>query len=149
MIQDGFKWLKVEDTTHGELKLVVSIPTTEDPWGVMAPLKGTEWEPLIRVISGDSMSHAMHGYSTPLARELGLEPRLLARKVPEECAMCDLWDQGCLTAGPNCRPGPDVPDCYEGRHEDPIIRMLIGQVVIAWRDGWYVVVVEGDEFSLR
>ena len=134
----------MSDTFHGTYKLLVAIPR-EDAWGVLAPLRGTVWGSLIREVSGEAMAHARHGFLTPLANEIGPEPKHLMRKVPDAVGMCALSVGGaCAGATPLCRPGPKVPDCYEPTGD---ATSVVYRVVLAWREGRYVVVVKGDEFS--
>lgn len=146
---DGIRLLVVPDLTHGELRLAVVVPRGGDMWGVLAPLRGTDWEPLIRVVPGEAMAHARHGYATPLAKVLGPEPSVLSRKVPQATGLCRLATGGqCAGASPRCRPGPKLPDCYQPPGPDPRAQEMAAVVALAWRDGFYVVVVDGDEFSL-
>lgn len=148
MLSNGLKWMTLNDPDQGELKLLVAVPKGGDPWGRLAPLRGTPWEDRIAVVSGEAMSHAMHGWATPLVREIGLAPHYRIRKVPEEEGWCWLHDNGCVLASEKCKPGSDVPDCYEGRADDPELRRAISHVVLAWAENRYVLVVEGEEFSL-
>ena len=131
-----------------EIKIMRPVPSSDDPWGVLAVLKGTVWEPLIPVIDGMTYSHALHGYVAPLLKVLGRPPHAQAQKVPEGHRMCVLHSKRCLGASPHCQPGPKVPDCYEAPGlESPEAQRAVALVVEAWREGRYVVVVEGEEFS--
>ena len=51
-------------------------------------------------------------------------------------------------AGDKCRPGQGVPDCYEPPGLEGEVAMLATTVALAWREGRYVVVVDGPEFNL-
>lgn len=145
----GLQHFTVQDMTYGELRLVVAIPNDEHPWGVLAPLRGTPWEPFIRVVPGEAMAHARHGYAAPLVAVLGPSPAVIARRVPPRVGMCRLAQQGtCAGASPTCLPGPKLPDCYEPPGLSPVAQEMAAAVALAWRDGSYVVVVDGDEFSL-
>jgi len=120
-----------------------------DPWGELAPLKGTPFESLIPVVSGDALSHALHGYLKPLLGEIGPEPKSLARMVPKAQRVCESH-KGCLMYDvKNCQPGPKVPDCFEpsGLQTDAA-RVAAGIVAVAWAEDRYVLVVVGPEFSL-
>lgn len=132
------------------MRIVAAVPKGDDPWGVLAPLRGTVWGSLVREVSGEAMAHARHGFATPLMREIGPHPRVLSRKVPDEDGLCAFARDGsCAGATLSCRPGPKLPDCYEPpRLADPEAQRLATTVALAWRDGSYVVVVVGGEFSL-
>ena len=145
MLYEGFKWLTLTDPQQGEVKLLVPLPTRDDPWGALAPLRDTSWGQLIPVVSGSAMSDAVHGWATGLMRVIGPEPRHLQRGVGDwYCAL----HEACLIAAPHCRPSTDLPDCYEAPHDDPEVGRLASLVALAWREDRYVIVVEGREWSL-
>ena len=132
-----------------DIKILRPTPTPDDPWGALASLKGTPWQPLIPEIPGDAHSHALHGYPGPFLAVLGRPPYAQALKLPESHRVCSMHNQGCLGAGEKCRPGPGMPDCYEPPGlDDPEARTAATLVAEAWAEGRYVVVIVGDEFSL-
>jgi hypothetical protein len=47
-----------------------------------------------------------------------------------------------------CYPCKKLPDCYAPPKLSPEAQALACAVALAWRDGYYVVVVEGEEFIL-
>lgn len=142
---DGFREINLTDREQGELKLLVVTPRDGDPWGLLAPLRDTAWGRQVAIVSGEALSHAMHGWATPLVREIGVPPRVRAKRVPEVCAL----NRSCLgfKAG-ICQPGPDLPDCYEPPGLEGPLRSAVTQVALAWREGRFVVVVNGPEFAL-
>lgn len=144
---DGLHLFKLDDLDHGEIALAVAIPREADPWGVLAPLRETVWGSLIREVSGEAMAHARHGYATPLMREIGPHPQYLARKVSDADGMCALKAE-CAGFTPKCRPGKALPGCYEAPGLDLEGSRLAAMVALLWREGRYVLVVVGDEFSL-
>lgn|GEM_PF-1618743 len=138
------------DAIFGDLRLMFPVPL-EDPWGVLAPLKGTSWEPRIPVVSGNVLSHAMHGHTKMLREKLGRPPRIAAQRVPEEEAWCILGQNGsCAMAGANCRPGGNgsLPQCYLPPELTPDQAYVASAVALAWDEGRYVIVVEGEGFVL-
>lgn len=143
-MSEGFREINLNDSEQGEIKLLVVVPKEDDPWGVLADIRDTDWGQQVAVVSGESMSHALHGWATPLMREIGVAPRQRARRVRKLCSLA----QGCVGAGPGCVPGVDVPDCYEPPGVPPSVLMAVTRMVLAWKDGRYVVVVNGPEFSL-
>lgn len=137
-----FRRIDLVDPQWGDIKLTVAVPQGGDPWGALAPLRGTPWGDQIQVVSGEALSHALHGWAAPLMREIGNPPETRSKRIPTDIAGCALRE-GCLGATEACRPGPELPGCYEPEGADPVA----AEVAFAWRDGRYVVVVEGYEFS--
>ena len=136
------------DDTWGPVKLMRPIPKEGDPWGVLAPLRDTALRDLIPIVSGENFSHAMHGRLTPLMREIGPEPRWVLKKVPYPFNRCQ-YEKACPMASPACIPKAGVPDCYApGGGLDYDVLQLASTVILAWADDYYIVVVEGEEFSL-
>lgn len=141
-MSDGFREINLTDAEQGEIRLLMALPAGDDMWGCLSPLKGTSWEPLIQVVSGEAFSHALHGWATPLVREIGIPPQVRSSRVPLTDSQC-AQHGACLGAAPHCRPGPKVPECYEA----PI--PVASRVALAWREGRYVIVVNGKGFVLR
>ena len=132
-----------------EIKVMRPVPFPDDFWGSLGSLKGTIWESFIPIIPGMIYSHALHGYPRPLLEILGRPPLAHASKIPKEHRFCRLHGQKCLGSDIHCQPGPKVPDCYEA--PGPLseeARMAVALVVESWREGRYVIVIEGEEFSL-
>lgn len=136
---DGLRSIHLEDRDQGSLRLLVAIPVAGDPWGILVPLRGTPWERLVRVVPGSALSHAMHGYATPLVRALGPDPAKVGRRLDDRDARCMQWSS-CLTPAPTCRAGHSMPDCFDGGSD------IASILVTSLRDGWHVIVVEGPEF---
>jgi hypothetical protein len=147
MQSDGLKWLKLDDPDQGEILLMVPIPHDGDPWGSLAVLRGTIWESLITVVTGAAMSDAMHGWATGLVRTIGIQPKYRRKRVSDDDGLCKLYED-CALATIHCHPRDQFPDCYEAPLDDPEAAMMAAQVAMAWREGRYVVVVEGKEWSL-
>jgi hypothetical protein len=104
---------------------------------------------MLPVVSGQVMSVAVHGHTLPLVRLLGRPPEALMRKVPNEFRVCGNA-KGCGSFRVvDCQPCMKMPDCYEPPGLDSEVAVAAGALVaLAWRDGIYVVLVEGPEFSL-
>lgn len=146
---EGIRNMTVADQTYGELKLAVAVPYHGDSWGVLAPLRETVWGPLIRVVPGEAIAHARHGYAEPLIRVLGPAPSVLARKIVDHDGLCDMAQKkSCGIAGQHCRPGSKLPECYQPPTLTGSAQEMAAVVALAWRDGFYVLVVDGNEFSL-
>jgi hypothetical protein len=142
---DGLREFEITDDKQGVIKLLVAIPRGNDPWGVLAPLKNTAWGAEIQVIDAEPYSHALHGWVMPLVRVLGVAPKVRARRVVEVCGL----QRGCIGFKKGiCQPGIDLPDCYEAPDLKPEAALIATRVALAWREGRYVVVVEGEGFSL-
>ena len=141
--------MNLDDPQWGEVKLLVAKSQTGEPWGVLAPLKDTQWGELVSVVTGSAFSDAMHGDATRLMREIGAAPRLQVKTISEEDGVCrNCWT--CPIYRPHCRPGKKLPDCYEAPGEwDPVQSSLITYVALALSEDRYVMVVEGNEWSVR
>jgi hypothetical protein len=140
---DGLVVYRIGGTDWGDLRVCRPIPRLQDAWGVLAPLRGTPWGDALPIISGDAMSHALHGWAMPLVRELGPKPSSRGVEAPVMCALFDT----CITAGPKCHPFGPSPECYEAPVEDSIVRAA-NAVALEWSSGSWVVIVEGREWSL-
>ena len=140
----GLARFHLDTKEWGRIQILRPLPRDGDPWGVLAPLRETPWGAFITIVQGPSLSHALHGYSWPLAQELGRDPLVLARLVPREVGRClHAQNKTCTTIRPECLPGPETPDCYEAPGEHSQLSSL---VVLSWKKGTYVLVVEGEEF---
>lgn len=142
----GFREIDLDDADQGEVLLLIALPTEDHLWGVLAPLQNTPWGEQIQVVDGGDLSHALHGYATPLVRNLGSPPRRRARRMPADSVRCALRDS-CPMAADHCVPGPGMPGCYQPPAPEPEILALAAVVARAWAEGRYVMVVEGEEFS--
>lgn len=135
---------------YGKLKILRPVPMEGDPWGVLAPLKGTAWGEYIPVIDGQVFSEAMYGYAVPLMQVIGYDPidnaRRFAKKNP---SLCKNMGDCPMANEATCFPCKKIPDCYEapGFEEYPE-QQAATLVAKAWGEGRYVLVVEGGEFSL-
>lgn len=131
----------------GDILILRPYPKPGETWGDLAPLRGTPWGDLLSIVSGASLSHALHGYVTPLMREIGPDPRGLCRMLPvgfRECRMA----KSCPMVSKHCVPGPKLPTCYSPPRLPPEALLAGATVTGAWAEGRYVLIVEGEEFSL-
>ena len=113
----------------------------------MASLKDTPWGKQIPIVSGEVFSHATHGDVVPLLRVIGPPPHALMRMIPIRYRLCDNLNN-CINANPRiCHPCPDVPDCYTPPKTPPDSLMAAWIVIMAWKEGRYVIIVEGPEFG--
>lgn len=143
---------------YGDLKILRPVPQqsqvaedgawSSDPWGVLSPLRDSSWSSLIPVVDGEVFSHALHGHARPLIEVIGPAPRSLLRLIPEESRRC--WmDKNCISYSPKtCFPGKRLPVCFEPMGVEEAARRAASTVALAWAENRYVIVVEGDEFSL-
>ena len=147
MTNDGAARYVISHPQWGEIKILRPVPCRGDRWGVLAPLKGTPWGALISEVNGEALSHALHGRLRPLMTQIGPEPRLLLRRVPEGLRRCSLATT-CPLAKAVCHPCPKVPACYEppglGSSEAGAAAAM---VVLAWAEGRYVIVPTDTEFG--
>ena len=148
-IEDGIRRFKITSPQWGEIDILRPLPDSGGPWGVLACLKGTPYEELIPVVTGEDLSHALHGRATPLMRAIGRPPERLIKMIPEGFQLCQLADTCIMYDRKACFPGPKTPLCFEAPGMDTETAQMAATVVVqAWKDGRYVLVAEGDEFSL-
>ena len=149
MLLDGLRYavLKDPDRKVG-LKVMYPSPLPGNPWGVLLPVKESSWGEQIPIVSGEALSHALHGYVRPLREMLGNPPVQRARMVPLEDRLCYESQAGiCQMASPQCHPGSQqMPECYVAPTEDRALRTLGTAIAQAWEEDRYVFVVEGPEF---
>ncbi len=143
---DGIRRINLTDAEQGGILLTVILPKNDDLLGLFASIRGTEWAGLIRTVSGEALSHAVHGWATPLVRELGPHPSAVLRRHSTPCSL-STGDQ-CVGATANCRPGLRMPDCYEPPKLPMSVSSLVTTVLLELRGGRYVVAVSGSEFVL-
>lgn len=144
-MSDGFKRLRIEDRDFGVLQIVCLIPKTDpetgaiDSWGGMRDLEESGYP--VKMVSGFSLSQALYGNAGPLMREIGPEPKHLAKRVKGD--VCSLF-KGCpLAQAKVCFPNPKVPICYESTHGGNV-----AAVVRFWSEGCYVIRTDGTDFTL-
>ena len=126
-------------------------------WGELEPLRGTSWGEGVKVVSAESMSHALHGHFLPLFRELGRDPHASGRKVSDVEGLCKNLETCPISDPKLCRPGGRVKKkvgpagCYEPPLKDtpPEISAIFYMVTQAWKEGRHTLVVVGEGFNLR
>lgn len=142
-----FLEFKLQTQEWGEVKLSRVVPYQDDPWGKLAPLKETPWGQGIPVVSGENFSHAMHGHAMPLMRSLGPPPKVRLKRISEAWRHCEMA-KGCIShQQQKCHPCQELPDCYCPPLLKGDLQQLALHIALAWRDGFYVLVVDGPEFS--
>lgn len=137
----GTRQAKISCSEQGEFLLLWAIPKQDEPMGVFSVLRDTKWEVLVGKVTGESLSHAFHGWATPLVRELPPQPKQILRKLKSES--CWMKDE-CIMYGKKCFPHLDVPNCFEPQTED--IRKVVNYILCVMKQGFRVVWVEGKEF---
>jgi hypothetical protein len=130
----------------GDLPVLRPYPKPDEIWGDLAPLKGTVWESMVPIVSGASLSHALHGRVTPLMQEIGPAPRGLLRMVPKAFRTCREAGN-CITFNARCIPDQRMPECFVPTGLALEVRRAVSVLLNAWAEGRYVLVVEGGEFS--
>ena len=146
---DGLRYAVLRDPDRKEgLKVLYPSPLPGNPWGVLLPMRDSSWGKQIPVVTGDALSHALHGRVKPLREMLGNPPFQRARMIPLEDRLCyEAQANICQMAKPECHPGSQcVPECYVPPTEDRALRVLGAAVAQAWDEGRYVFVVDGPEF---
>lgn len=130
------------------IKILRPVPTGDDPWGILAPLRETPWGENLPVVSGEVMSDAQYGHVMPLVRLLGLPPDQQLKRIPVTFRMC-LSSKQCISyRQQDCHPCAKLPDCYTPPSIPHAAQEAAVLVAMAWRENRYVIIVEGSEFSL-
>jgi len=146
---DGLRYVAVEDVERSmKLLLLYPPPRDGDLWGALRPLEGTSWGAQIPIVSGEALSHALHGHPKPLREMLGPPPLRRTLRIAKREKLCLEAQQGiCDMAGPHCLPGSSqMPECYAAPTEDRALRECATAVAQAWDEGRYVFLVDGPEF---
>ncbi len=135
-----------------ELLLLYPPPEPNNHWGVLSGLQNTSWGANIPTVSGEALSHALHGHTIPLIRQLGVPPRARLAQTPNELKTCqEFTSSQCALFTPSCSPGSgDLPDCYSCPADIPLrLSHLVTVITKAWDEGRYVFTVDGPEFIFR
>lgn len=146
---DGLRYATLDDSERQTtIKVLYPSPLPGNPWGVLLPMRDSSWGEQIPVVTGDALSHALHGRVKPLREMLGNPPQQRAKMIVLEDRLCyEAQARICDMAKPECRPGSKLmPECYVPPTEDRTLRVLGAAVARAWDEGRYVFVVEGPEF---
>ena len=139
----------LEDRQYGKINLLVTRPTDDLPWGFFTPIKNTSWSFLVREVSGEAYSHALHGMRLPLMKQLGPEPHRIASQVPQvdgECKnRCPNWNPSyCRVGGkpPRKKDLPGPPGCFSSDIEGAEV------IALSIRSNCHPIVVIGPEFNV-
>lgn len=138
----GTRTARITCAEQGEFLLLWAIPT-DDPMGVFKVLRGTKWEVLVGKVSGESLSHAFHGWATPLVREMPPSPKQILKKLSKE--QCWMKDE-CIMHTKKCYPHLGVPNCFEPQEEE--LRTVVNFILCMMKQKHRVVWVEGKEFQI-
>lgn len=136
----------ISSKDFGEYPILRPIPRDGDAWGDLAPLRETQFEKLIPVVSGATLSHALHGRLKPLMNEIGPHPHGQLRQVRGAQRTCRAA-KDCIMRTKHCYPNPKVPGCFSPEGLDAEAQLAGALVIETWAEGRYVIVVEGAEFS--
>jgi len=131
-----------------DVKVLRPTPIGDDPWGQLAPLQGTPWGDEIAKVSGEVLSNALHGESKMLMQEIGPPPHALLKKIPKGFRVCNEIRDCIMADGKICHPCPAMPECYSPPALGVDAKFAACVVALAWKEDRYVIVVEGEEFSL-
>ena len=72
---DGMRYAVIPDPDRkSSIKVLYATPLPEDHWGVLAPFRESSWGAQIPTVTGEALSHALHGRPKPLREQLGTPP---------------------------------------------------------------------------
>lgn len=130
--------LKTKELGDLHLMLVYSKAGVWEPhW---APFKGTRYADLFTYVSVETMTHAMHGWTSPLVKALGPSPKMILHRLSPDARQCVLYDKCIFYIQRDCRPdAKKMPNCFQ-----PVgVEAELGfEVIRLWRESVYVVVEE-------
>ncbi len=142
-------------TYGGVIKLMRPLPSQRregdtviiDPWGALAPLRDEPaFAALIPVVTGEAMSHALHGRMKPLMEQIGPEPKYQLIRIEHPHDVCQVARDCIMYDERRCRPrSKKLPECWSPISEESA-RRAMAVVTLAWAENRYVVVVAGAEF---
>lgn len=112
--------------------------TWEEEW---RPLQKDALGAMLAKVPHDTIEHAILGFSRPLVKALGLEPKGMLHKLPsrgcENAKTCPMFiERNCLSTVKN------MPVCFEPAGVASSVRQAAAELVRLWREKVYVVVVE-------
>lgn len=148
----GMRYAMIQDPDRfRRVPVLYPTPLPDNLWGVLLPLRDTVWGAQIPTVTGDALSHALHGDPKAFLEMLGRPPRGRPLRLAMEDRRClEAQQETCALAGSHCVPGSGkLPDCYLAPYEDRTLRLLAVTVGRAWDEGRAVFVVEGPEFMVR
>lgn len=147
MIEQGIRRFTITDQrTSEKIEVLRPLPDRDSEWGVFECIRETEIGSLIPVVSGEALSHALHGYMQPLQDSLLRTPKHQFRKITEDLTCSEI--EHCILANPAiCVPCTATPHCYMPQGYQGQTAHAISTIVRAWADGRYVLVVSGVEFA--
>lgn len=138
----GFVQEILPDPTWGNPRMARVIPKGDNAWGILESLRNQHpWCEYIPVIPVGIYDQAVRGYATPLMKMIGLAPHACSRKITGEDAVCKIRKK-CVNAGPDCHPGPNMPECWEAPLVDFYASSTASSIARLWREGIYVLVVD-------
>jgi hypothetical protein len=133
--------MKLPTAERGELE-VLALDGWEPDW---APLRGTVFGNQLTVMPREALNHALHGFSRPLSRALGIPPVGALRKIPKPSRACYARRKCPFFVPRNCSPTADkMPWCFDPDIEDEALRSAAARAIGYWREGVYVLVVTDD-----
>lgn len=109
----------------------------EEAW---EPLRHTRYAEFITVTNKEVLDHALHGWTSPLIKILGPEPKFILHRLSPDAHQCELWRKCIFYRKKDCVPkAPLMPNCFQPVGVPPEIGY---EILRLWRESVYVVVVE-------
>lgn len=138
--------VKLPTLEMGDVHLLL-VDNWEGGWSV---LRGTIFGDQLSVVSREAVDHALHRWSRPLVKSLGISPEGALRKIPRLCwyrlkredlpYACPLHDKH------NCQAtSKKMPWCFEPEGGfDAVVRKKAAEAIGLWQEGVYIVVLTED-----
>lgn len=115
----------------------------DDPWGDLAPLRGTYFEEYVSILESEIIENAIMGHVMPLISSLKPENNLISAKINKKLGketLCKNYTS-CGIRSKHCNLNKKSPICYESK----ILNFELSYPVLnAIRDGTKIVVILGE-----
>lgn len=104
------------------------------------PLRGTSYAEYFTYTHREIIEHALLGWTSPLVKSLGPEPRLILHRLSPDARQCAAWEKCVFYRKTDCLPNAkQMPNCYQPRG---VPGDLGYEMIRLWRESVYLVVVE-------
>lgn len=132
--------VKLQTREMGDLHLML-VRSQQGVWEAdWEPLRTTQYAEYVTKVSRETLDHALHGWTSPLVKALGPEPRLILHRLSPDSKQCAIWNDCIFYQKADCLPkAKKMPNCFQ-----PVgVPVELGyEVLRLWRDSVYVVIVE-------
>jgi len=132
--------VKLQTREMGDLHLML-VRSRAGVWEpAWEPVRESRYAEFLTRVPKETIDHALNGWTSPLVKSLGPEPKLVLHRLSPDARQCGLWSSCVFYRKTDCLPkSPKMPNCFE-----PVgVPAETGyELLRLWRESVYVVVVE-------